>query len=197
MSIFDIRGTNGSGKSHIVHELVRLHNGKTLFDDMYHNEYYTRIDLPDGKIIWVLGKYKTQCGGADGIPKQATVLAMIEMLHLATRGFNNQHVILEGSIIATIFTSYHNLAERIGDYHFCFLNTPPEVCVERVLKRRAAKGKTEVFDAEKTLLPRYRSIQRVREKCLLATHHVHDIDHMRPIESFMEVLNGVVSTGRN
>jgi hypothetical protein len=38
---------------------------------------------------------------------------------------------------------------------FSFLNTPWEVCLERVLSRRAAAGNEKVFDPQKTMRAAY------------------------------------------
>jgi hypothetical protein len=57
------------------------------------------------------------------------------------------------------------------------MDTPYEVCLERVLGRRAAKGNDKPFDGMKTVHPKIRSCKAVAARAARAGHTVHWIDH--------------------
>jgi hypothetical protein len=185
MAIFDLRGTNGAGKSHIPHTLMK----------QYHTDVFVPGTMPavSGVECWttmlhgsdmamtMLGKYHTQCGGCDGISTQKIIEDAC--IGLSAEGAN---VLIEGSIVATVYTRWCELAYRLPNYVFCHLDTPLELCIERVKARRILADNIDEFDPYKTLVPRYRSIKRVFEKLVAAGRTVRTIDHTRSVESFLE-----------
>jgi cytidylate kinase len=177
--ILDIRGTNGSGKSTIVHDLIRKYGAEESATEA--GTPFTLIHAPVP--ICAVGRYRTQCGGADGITKQDDIQRAIERLVEEEAG----HVIVEGSIVATVFTRWLNLANSVPvDYDFMFLDTPVEACIQRVIERRGPEAK--IFDPHKTLIPRYNAIRRVRSKLAQAGANVYDLDHTRALEQVEEHL---------
>jgi thymidylate kinase len=185
--IYDLRGTNGSGKSTIVFEMMKV------FEFAEHPYPFGSTDKPDyffnecrALNLIVIGKYRTQCGGCDGITSQDRITSACRHWALV----EGRNVIIEGSIVASVFDRWNKLAIQANDdYTFCFLDTPVEVCIERVKSRRAEANNTDVFDPYKTLVPRFGQINRVWAKCLDAKRKCAVIEHQRAYASFMELYN--------
>lgn len=194
--IFDIRGTHGSGKSTCVHTL--LAEAKELGLDIKHHmeDHVTPSGRTTpklraykferyGKPFVVLGPYKSQCGGCDALPSADTVTRLVRELH-DPEGV----LILEGIIVSHTFSRYHELATEIGkDYNFLFLNTPLDVCIERVLRRREESGKSnDGFDPKNIIKDHGNIWTRVREKMTAEGHNVFVLDHTRSTEQFLEMI---------
>lgn len=175
--IIDIRGTNGSGKSHVVHGLIDRFGSDVEIPLVPGYAAVTQIRNTD---IVAIGRYHTQCGGADGVTSQQCIQETIRCF------VKTHHVIVEGSIVATVFSRWKRLADRLGDYHFLFLDTPLEVSIKRVLQRRLDKGNDKHFDPNKTLIPRHRAIMRVRQKLAAAGCNVFDLDHTDSVQGVLD-----------
>lgn len=176
--IFNIRGTSGSGKSHIIHRFLNdylnipcpeITGAKTKIESYYLPELRVRI----------LGRYQAICGGCDQIPYQVQVCEKIERL-------KHPNLIFEGLLISHSFKRYHLLAKKVGPIIFCFFKTSPEQCIERVYKRRAIKGKTGVFN-EGQIHKDWASVDRCRQKFLEAGHTVYELDSENSVEEFIEI----------
>ena len=140
MAILDIRGTHGSGKSWLVHRLIK--ESKPEPEYIYEDGSNKGVFLENRKTA-VVGLYDRVCGGCDGIK---TAEEVCERVKLFSTNYTN--VVLEGILVAHTFKRYAALATDLKkkNYKFLFLNTPLEVCISRVEKRRAARGKTGDFD---------------------------------------------------
>jgi predicted ABC-type ATPase len=88
-------------------------------------------------VLRIVGKYETPCGGCDGIKTQDLVEGRVRQWHAA--GYN---VLFEGLLISDIYTRWAQLAKDVGlsNMVFAFLDTPLDVCIERVKGRRTARG---------------------------------------------------------
>jgi hypothetical protein len=149
--ILNIRGTNGSGKSTLVCQL------------MQHFGIVSELVEPSGKVwgyelhnnIRVLGRYTTACGGVDAIKEERKP---------GQRGFHNTrkgvallaslgHVVFEGVLWSTVFKSSDLCAKELPQHHFIFamLDTPAEICIQRVLSRREEKKNQKPFDPRELL----------------------------------------------
>lgn len=171
--IIDIRGTNGSGKSYPIHELLRrypsevwnLHLKEVAGEDVEHT-------VVEELSLAIIGSYRTQCGGADGVTKQDAITAAIKHLHPIYKT-----VIVEGSIVASVYSRWEQLARELNDdYVFWFLDTPVDECVQSVMDRRLAKGNTKAFKPEQTLMPRHEAIQRLKDRLITAGRRVGTFD---------------------
>ena len=172
MTVLDIRGTHGSGKSYIPHYLLANNEHESIEEEGAHVGYWIeRYDLA------ILGKYSNACGGCDGIKTADEVVRRV-------RSFNEDYsiVMLEGILVSHTFKRYHELAQEIEDYRFLFLDTPKKACIARVLKRRKAKGQTKEFNP-KNLLHDHRQIwERVRPKMEEAGHTVMVLNYKTAVE---------------
>lgn len=175
MSVHDIRGTHGSGKSWLVHEILRQHTHKEIIGDDARLLGY-HLPLLD---VAVVGRYATACGGCDGISKADEVCRRVRLF--ATQ---YKHVILEGILVAHTFQRYSNLATELKDYGytFYFLDTPLEKCIERVAARRAAKGQKPLAST-KNIEHDYNQIWvNTRRKMKEAGHTVIELNHENPLK---------------
>ena len=169
--IIDIRGTNGSGKSHIVHEILRRHpvtggfvveaNGDTA--DVLHVEPLN---------LFILGDYDKVCGGCDGIPTQDLIEACVR--EFADKGT----VLLEGLLVGHTFERWNRLAMDLQPipYKFLFLDTPEQVCIDRVKARRLARGNDKPYDP-KNLTKDWHQCRRVKERLEQAGRDVAWLRH--------------------
>lgn len=158
--IVNIRGCNGSGKTTIVRRfLERLPSlplggkpGKPAGYQINANEW--GIGLP----IYVVGSYENTCGGADGISTQEEIATRV------VSAVEYGHVLVEGLLMSKSSAGGH-VAPILKDHGaiFAFLDTPWEVCLERVLGRRAAAGNDKPFDPEKTMKTAYEQCHRSYE----------------------------------
>jgi predicted kinase len=149
VTIFNIRGTSGSGKTHLVRQLVKKREGITITDDAGNIFGYR---LPHN--LWVLGRYDDAIkgGGVDNITGrlvkrfQAAGLEgnSMDAVEAQVRKWaeSGRHVIFEGLIVTSVWGRWVRLAQDLP-MMFLFLDTPMEVCYERVLQRsggRTPKG---------------------------------------------------------
>ncbi len=181
--IVDIRGTHGSGKSFVVHEIIRTN--KT--EDVIENDPKKPIGyfLPEinGGII---GRYDRTCGGCDGISPVAEICRRI-------RWFDERCdvVFLEGILVAHTFQRYSDMAKEINDWNFCFLNTPLKKCIARVKTRRRKAGNLKPLDP-KNIIKDHRCIwERRRIQFQEAGHSVIILPWQDPLKPIKELVHGV------
>jgi adenylate kinase family enzyme len=139
--VFNIRGTSGSGKTTLVYNLLLnptfcfreiLSKGKVLG---YHSKKLN---------FFVVGKYNTPTGGCDSIQDTTTVISRVKSV--LKKG---SHVLYEGLMLSGMSGSQLELSSK-NDFYALILNTPFEVCLGRVKKRRLARGETKPLNPENT-----------------------------------------------
>jgi adenylate kinase family enzyme len=146
--IINIRGTSGSGKSTLVRRLMEAHGPVTPLGSPKVQGYQC------GPGLRVVGRYTTACGGCDGIKTQDEICARVR--EYAQHG----HVVFEGLLASGLHSRYRDLAREMGGFTFAFLNTPLDVCLARVVRRRFAKGNFEPLDPSQTVA-KHKVVQRV------------------------------------
>jgi len=172
--IVNLRGCNGSGKTHAVrHFIDRLPSqplGRAARPLGYH------IDARAWGVmspVYVVGSYANACGGADGISTQEEIATRV------VKAVAVGHVLVEGLLMSKSSAGGH-VAPILKEHGaiFGFLDTPWDTCLERVFARRAAAGNTKPFDPEKTMLSAYAQCRRSAELLTLAGgYDVRWIDH--------------------
>lgn len=148
MTIVQLVGTSGSGKTTIAREIMQRY-GKTtpvIPPGRRVPEAYMVVP-PLGKLpLYVLGSYENKCGGVDTIGSAADLLELIDRY---AKGGN--HVLFEGLLISTY---YGLLGKGLEKYHphvvRCFLTTDIEVCIQRVIVRRAERKTKTPFNEDNT-----------------------------------------------
>lgn len=155
MTIVNLRGTHGSGKSTVVTKIMAKY-GATW--DTKHKQGYN-VELPNGEVLRIVGRYETACGGCDGIQPYSDIWpAVIWGLSLC------DHVLFEGVLVSTTYGSIGEASEKFGDqFVFAFMDTPLEECVRRVNARRAARGVDPITDT-KNIDSKYATIARLGMK---------------------------------
>ena len=188
--VIDIRGTHGSGKSWLMHQLISYGA-----DEVTGTCHYTHKDKVLGYVLpdwdaFILGKYSNVCGGCDQIGSADEVVRRI-------REFSEQytHIILEGILVAHTYQRYADLAVEMQDYGyiFCFLDTPLETCIERVKQRRANAGNDKPLNPA-NIIKDYRNIwTTVRHKVYAAGLNAIDVPHTDPLGPIIDLLDKVTT----
>lgn len=155
MTIVNIRGTSGSGKSTLV---------KRLLDEFPHEEvieqfpgmkrprvvgYLIRGFHGDEPNMFIVGSYKTQCGGCDSMSYKGAHEDMENLIRdHAGLGHN---VVYEGLTVSSTITRWLRVSHDFPDFWWAFMSTPEEVCHQRILARNGGKepkhhGKQQLAD---------------------------------------------------
>jgi hypothetical protein len=142
--IINVRGTHGSGKSHLVRSIMSAFPCEPLAGvkrpDGYRVEV-THLNRP----LYVVGSYETACGGCDGI--QPYSLIWPRVVEYAGLG----HVLFEGALVSSSYGNIGRDSQVYGDdFVFAFLDTPLAVCLERIAARRRARGDARPLDPKNT-----------------------------------------------
>lgn len=160
--IINVRGTNGSGKTFVVHQLLKAAGSKLIYGELgarlpeAHSFLHPKISKP----VFVLGPYSLvgvdlSIGGCDRLSFPAIERLINKYSVLG-------HVIFEGVLISTFYGVIGKLLEPFGkDAVLMFLDTPVEECVRRVNSRRVDGG----AEFDPTLLrQKHTTIAKVRDK---------------------------------
>ena len=175
--IINIRGTSGSGKTHTARSFL--------------DHYSPNLEIMDssGKLVahavsyktlpvYLIGSYRNICGGCDAVPDQDTVCGLVR--HFSQFG----HVIFEGLLISHLYARYKALYDELfGKFNipfvYAYMDTPLELCIERVKSRRLAKGNSKPFNPENTI-SHYHATWKTYEKFrqdgveTIKIHHLYD-----------------------
>lgn len=143
MTIINIRGTSGSGKSTLVRRFLDEHPHvpviAKLRDDWKKEKIvaYTAHTSVYQLQTYVMGRYETQCGGWDALSYKGSHEDLEEMcIQAAEKG----HVIFEGLTVSSSYTRWLNVSKAYpGQMVFAFMDTPEEVCYERILARNGGR----------------------------------------------------------
>lgn len=151
--IINIRGTNGSGKSHVVRQLLAHSKVVPIYGALGPNrpEAYELMGQS-----YVIGSYVSGVGGCDGFKTSDQVLGLI--LKYQKRG----NVVFEGMVISTYYGRLFEWLERFGkDLLIAFLDTPLEVCQSRVESRQDKSGRAR---GTKNVGVHYYQVESVRKR---------------------------------
>lgn len=188
--VIDIRGTSGSGKTTVARGIleagssVPIRSGDGGFFDRGKPECYEVIIPQVPKRVYVLGSYEQTCGGADSIGTQD------EICRLVRKYAQQGHVVVEGLLMSHLFSRYLALDRELAPIHYvwAFLDTPLELCLERVQARREARGVAKKPFNPKNTTQKWHDIKRVREKVLAQGRLVWDLDYRDPVAPVLEWL---------
>lgn len=171
--IIKLHGCSGAGKTTAVRELMAMSQPTPheIWPVGATRPQSYRLDLPGTDApTYVLGSYRSNCGGMDASSSNADdIIALVKGFH------SIGHVVLEGLLLSTYYG-------KVGDYLagenavFAFLDTPAQVCLDRVVARRAANGSKNKFNPQLTL-DKHATVAHLRKKCLGWNLNVVDIAH--------------------
>jgi predicted ABC-type ATPase len=170
--IINVRGCNGSGKTYTVTGLLptdrQLDHRWGIDTYTVQSQHWTAT---------LLGRYETACGGMDTVKTQIAARSAVE--HAADISCPNHSVVFEGVLISTIYGPWEALTRRLEEQGheviWAFMDTPLDVCLQRIYERNGGKAIKEDLVAAK-----HRTISNVRRKAEQAGITVVDIDHTSP-----------------
>lgn len=184
--IVNLRGTNGSGKSYVIRQLMKKYSAVPI---MHTNRVTKTLLGPrlDESIIGyhlekpnirVVGPYTSACGGCDRIKTQEEVEQRVLEFHALG------HVIFEGVIISTIIHRWIKFSKQNGGMLWAFMDTPVEVCIQRVQSRN---------DGDETvnndlILGKWNRMKRIAQVAQEEGEHVVWLDHRKPIGSLLKAM---------
>ena len=174
--ILRIAGTFGSGKTTAMRHFLEYPSSILTSGENKIMGY--KVDVPDlNTPAFVVGKYDNVCGGTDSIKTQDDVAERILKAH------NYGHVLYEGALV-----SASGLGGTVtGCDVYAFLDTPLEVCIERVLGRRAAAGNDKEFNP-KNLEKKYTAVIGCYRNLRAAGCDVRLIDHKDPHPQLLSIV---------
>lgn len=191
MSVIDIRGTHGSGKGYVMLRLLEMGNWQPIIGPGQASKGGPVKDrhLGYANKAWkacIIGDYTCSSGfggGCDLLFPEEVVKRLVRFTQ------EYQWVLLEGILVAHTFTRYHELAQQLDDYKFCFLTTPLATCCARIRARRAkaVANKDRGFKLDSCRKDFYQ-IGRVREKCIGAGDQVVDLPYRDPVAKVLELM---------
>lgn len=141
MTIVNIRGTSGSGKSTLVHKFLSEYPHITIERQLGPMKkpkivaYKVHTSVFD-KPTYIIGSYKTQCGGCDSMSYKGSHDDMEAMVREFAQEGN---VIFEGLTISSTLTRWKRIDDEYGDFWWAFMMTPEEECHRRILARKGGK----------------------------------------------------------
>jgi hypothetical protein len=139
--------------------------------------------------VLVVGSYRTACGGLDAVPNfETTFKALdraIEIMRLQGKA-PEQAIIAEGVLASTVWGSWGAYATKLRErcappnghaqIAFCYLDTPLEVCLERIRARQKAAGKEREIK-EELVRDKVKAVAATRTRALEAGHLVYDLPY--------------------
>lgn len=187
--IINIRGTNGSGKTHLVRRLLAEHEHEVIYDQTGKKIVaYNLFNLN----TFVVGRYDVACGGVDTMPKPKDMpdWNSMDVVEQEVRRYAKMgNVLFEGLIVSSVYGRWAKIAEEFP-FTWAFLDTPMEVCRQRVGERNGGKLlKNEELGLEKTHLGLvYRRCQTHLRRAQAAGLNVLVVNYERAYETIQEQL---------
>lgn len=168
--IVKLHGNSGSGKTTLARMLMKLGTDCVPLGNINRPAAY-RVEGALEVPLYVLGPYTATCGGLDSV---GTWREAADLLHeYASQG----HVFYEGLLSSTYYGVFGKETERYGDNHiFAFMDTPIEVCIERIKARRRAANDPRPLNEDNTR-NRVQPIENVRKRVTLMGRKVVVIRH--------------------
>jgi hypothetical protein len=156
--VVNLKGTHGSGKSTLAMQMIE-HDLNYAFVMIPGFTKPMAVYCPAFDFL-IVGRYLPgrNCGGCDALDSSAT------MKHVLTVLWRKQpHILFEGIIAASVKVPFLEfLTEKAAEFprriSFCFLDTPLEVCLERISKRNGGKTFDQrIVSSKHRLIARHRT----------------------------------------
>lgn len=176
--IINVRGTNGAGKTTLMRQVMAKYDTTKSVNAAHKVDGY-RLRLPGCALPFatVIGSYENVCGGCDGIKTQQ------EAKDRVREAANHGHVLFEGVLISTIFGPWLEFSQQNGGMVWAFLDTPLEVCLERIQIRNGGKPiKTEQVQAK------WDSMHKIASKATAAGERVVMLPWQDPLPTLLSLL---------
>lgn len=187
-TIYNIRGTSGSGKTHLVRRVMELYDRRVAYRRegrkqpigyTYHRE--------DGPALAIVGHYETTCGGCDTIPKMEDIFELVK--DSATAGHD---VIFEGLLISADVNRTQELErwaqERGVRMEVIALSTPLQECLDSVNARRRARNPDLPPVKEKNTASKFNGVKKSLERLRQAGVEAYELTRD---EAFAHIRRGL------
>lgn len=188
--IINIRGTSGSGKTHLVREVMSRYQGSKMRvrEDGRKQPIGYLLQRPgEIKGLAVIGHYETVCGGCDTIAKMERIFELVRFS--ASHGHD---VIFEGLLISADVNRHVTLYEwaRGEDIpmEVVALTTPLQLCLDSVNARRRAKNPDKPDVNPKNTESKHRGVAKSLERLRAAGVPVFEGDRDEALTHIVEVL---------
>jgi thymidylate kinase len=185
--ILKLAGANGSGKTTLAREFIKHFHLVQRGD-----EYVGPIASGPYTRAVALGRYSSGAagGGMDPIDGKEYRLSLVENYITSKRTL----VLFEGILVGSTYGALGALSERKPGvpWVYVFLDTPIEVCIERIVKRREARGNFAPFDPERRLRKKFKALASVQRRATAVGHKVVVLSHeLTPAKALKKLLKEV------
>jgi len=184
--IFNIRGTSGSGKTHLVRRIMDSYGGRTVYREAGRRQPigYTFARGERGRGLAIIGHYETACGGCDTIPKMERIFELVKAS--AEQGYD---VIFEGLLISADVQRHVDLnswcLNHGQELQVISLTTDLQTCLDSVNARRKARNPDLPPVKEKNTISKFNGVRKSLERLRANQVVVHELtrdqalDHIR------------------
>lgn len=182
MSIISIRGTSGSGKTHLARAIWKLYDTTTphYVERRKQPLYYELRKKGKKRPLFLLGGYETACGGCDTIKTADEVYALIR--ELSQMG----DVLFEGLLLSTEVNRFLTLPSA-GSWAV-FISLPVEKCLEQVNARRREKDPSKTDVSPANTISKHRGVVLTERRMVAAGRNVVHGDYNGCYNKIKQVL---------
>ena len=186
--IINVRGTSGSGKTWVAKKLLEQASESPILGE--NGKVVGHIIGHDHRRMWVIGPYTDKSKGVDNLPKIYATQDWLcnRVRHYAPKG----HVFFEGLLCSHLHSRYRDLARELGSFMFLYLDTPLEVCLDRIMARRQLSPRTagKPFNPANTTRD-FENVKRTHDKMINDSLDVRMMSGKEALRTTLEVLNEV------
>lgn len=171
--IIKIMGCSGAGKTTAARSILDMALDMTaVTNPKGKDEAYITRQAGVASPVSLLGNYRgANCGGMDTVSSAAEAIRLVGVY--APCG----HVIHEGLLQSTYYGAMGTDSLQYGDrYIYALLDTPIELCLDRVVARREANGSTNKFNPQLTR-DKHESVKRAWDTAKSRGHTCVVLDH--------------------
>lgn len=171
MYSYQLRGTNGSGKTRVARYL--LEESKAVPIQRLGRKIRAYKGELDEYPLYILGSYETACGGCDTIEN---VQAVADLLEFYMKEEGPGIVFFEGLMISHMLGTVGAMQAKLGkDRNFlAFLDTPLDKCIEHVMTRRMLRKDDRPFDP-KNIIKDHPRVESSKQNAIVQGYTVVDV----------------------
>ena len=183
--IINIRGTSGSGKSHLVRAIMEQCVDRTPIQEPGRKRplFYT-MKQPNGRTLAVIGHYETPCGGCDTIPSMDKIYAIVHQC--ADNGWD---VLYEGLLLSAEVNRAVELAKSADLVIVGLTEVPVTECIDSVNRRRWAKNPEKPGVNPKNTMAKWKQTRRAMERFEEAGVEAHSAERGEALDLVQRALS--------
>jgi hypothetical protein len=191
MTMVNIRGTSGAGKSHLVRRVMGAYatRSEVTTEGRKQPLRYVLTSPLTPRPLWVLGHYNTACGGCDTIKTPDQVYDLVREGHA-----QGADVLYEGIMVQDDVRRCIEVTQALEPVNVVWLSTPIEECLSGVRERRVARGDERPLN-EKNTRERARRLAGTVRRLRGAGVPVSELDREAAFRHCCELLLGAAQHG--